>query len=192
MLFCDQYKMEYFFPYYNKLMEKIPLESNFKDIEPDLPSHRLGDLVTQNIGMGYDAHNAIADVSALQALFVKLSGEGGPIELARKHGIKPLNLWNSNKWTLSKNINIKSLCPLITKGIMKAPTTQNIAGSGLNILHLKVIPEREGADGLYHVFSVPNSDNKPRVTDQKKTLQGVIPKLVAYFESLNSTQPDAS
>ena len=179
MLFCDQYKMEYFFPYYNKLMEKIPLQSNFKDIEPDLPSHRLGDLVTQNIGMGYDAHNAIADVSALQALFVK-------------HGIKPLNLWNSNKWTLSKNINIKSLCPLITKGIMKAPTTQNIAGSGLNILHLKVISEREGADGLYHVFSVPNSDNKPRVTDQKKTLQGVIPKLVAYFESLNSTQPDAS
>ena len=55
-------------------MEKIPLQSNFKDIEPDLPSHRLGDLVTQNIGMGYDAHNAIADVSALQALFVKLWG----------------------------------------------------------------------------------------------------------------------
>jgi len=75
---------------------------------------------------------------------------------------------------------------------MKAPTTQNIAGSGLNILHLKVISEREGADGLYHVFSVPNSDNKPRVTDQKKTLQGVIHKLLAYFESLNSPQPDAS
>ena len=168
MLFCDQYKMEYFFPYYNKLMEKIPLQSNFKDIEPDLPSHRLGDLVTQNIGMGYDAHNAIADVSALQALFVKLSGEGGPIELARKHGIKPLNLWNSNKWTLSKNINIKSLCPLITKGIMKAPTTQNIAGSGLNILHLKVIPEREGGmDSTMFSVSLIVTTNQGSLTKRK-------------------------
>lgn len=64
---------------------------------------------------------------------------------------------------------------------MKSCTTENIAGSGLNLGHLRLIFKRSGEDGLVDVFSMKNSLGKPRVTSDKKVLGECIPKLCAYF-----------
>ena len=48
---------------------------------------------------------------------------------------------------ISVNQNIDSLVPLIGAGIMKRPTAENIAGSGLNLHHLRVIARRDTGDG---------------------------------------------
>lgn len=52
---------------------------------------------------------------------------------------------------------------------------RNIAGSGLNLGHLRLIFKRSGEDGLVDVFSMNNSLGKPRVTPDKKVLGECIP-----------------
>ena len=86
---------------------------------------------------------------------------------------------------ISVNQNIDSLVPLIGAGIMQRPTAENIAGSGLNLHHLRVIARRDtgdGSDNLRAAFTMLNSERKPRVTNHKKTLEEVIPKIIKYFE----------
>lgn len=57
-----------------------------------------------------------------------------------------------------------SLYVLISKGIMKMCTVENVASSGLNLSHLKLIHKRKGEDGLHNVFQMQNSLGQPRVT----------------------------
>ena len=44
------------------------------------------------------------------------------------------------------------------------------------------IAERSGEDGLYEVFTAKNSDGQPRVSNQRKLLEEIIPKLAAFCD----------
>ena len=44
--------------------------------------------------------------------------------------------------------NVGSLHALISEGIVKMATAENIAGSGLKLCHLRSIYDRQGEDGL--------------------------------------------
>ena len=90
---------------------------------------------------------------------------------------------HSLQFNTAKSSNIRSLDTLIIHGIMKRPTAENIAGSGLNLNHLKVIFKRSGEYGLHDSFTAANSDGLPRITNSKKVLEEVIPKLAKHFES---------
>ncbi|KAH3714943.1 hypothetical protein DPMN_057646 [Dreissena polymorpha] len=54
--------------------------------------------------------------------------------------------------------------------VFNAATTL-IAGFGLNLMHLKMIVER---DGLKNIFIMNNSDGQPRVTNTKRVLETLI------------------
>ena len=82
-----------------------------------------------------------------------------------------------------KSLNVRGLDPLVVSGICKRPTAENIAGSGLNISHLSIIYKRSGEDGLRDVFTAKNSEGLPRVTNCKKVLDEVLPKLCHFFET---------
>ena len=69
------------------------------------------------------------------------------------------------------------LSRLVAFGIMQTATAENIAGSGLNVQHLKKIYERSGEDGLRSTFTMTNGDGQPRVTNAKRTLEDVVPNL---------------
>lgn len=58
---------------------------------------------------------------------------------------------------------------------------EKVAGSGLNLGHLQKIFERDGEDGLRNTFSCKNCEGQPRVTNTKKTLEEIIPKLGNFF-----------
>lgn len=60
-------------------------------------------------------------------------------------------------------------------------TAENVAGSGLQLTHLKKIFQRDGEDGPFNTFISPNCEGQPRVTNVKRTLESVIPKLVDFF-----------
>ena len=77
---------------------------------------------------------------------------------------------------------MSGLSRLVAFGIMKAATAENIAGSGLSVQHLKKIYERLGKDGLRSMFTMTNGEGQPRVTNAKRTLEDVVPKLAQYFE----------
>ena len=87
--------------------------------------------------------------------------------------------------TKEKKVNMPSPSALIYKGIMKMCTVEHVASSGLNLSHLKTIYKRKGEDGLYNVFQMKNNLGQPRVTNVKKTLETVVPKLASYLEQLN-------
>lgn len=77
--------------------------------------------------------------------------------------------------------NLPTLNLLISKGVLKMCTAENVAGSGLQLTHLKQIFQRGGEDGLLNTFVSPNSEGQPKVTNVKRTLESVIPKLVDFW-----------
>ena len=83
-----------------------------------------------------------------------------------------------------KKGKIPSLSILVSQGIMKSSTSENIARSGLNFKHLKTIFNCKGEDCLINVFTMKTCEGLPRVTSTKIVLEYVIPKLVSYFESI--------
>ncbi|KAH3788231.1 hypothetical protein DPMN_166366 [Dreissena polymorpha] len=53
--------------------------------------------------------------------------------------------------------NLPSLSRLISSGVCKMCTAENIAVSGLNMAHLQTIYRRSGEDGLRDIFTMKNS-----------------------------------
>ena len=58
---------------------------------------------------------------------------------------------------IAKKKNMPSLSILVSGGIVKMCTAENIASSGSNYSHLKTVFERKGEDGLVSVFQMENS-----------------------------------
>lgn len=122
------------------------------------------------LGITYEAHNALADVTSLkylvlhtQLLLKELLGYSYP----------PLDVYNSMNSMLfnrEKNKDLPSLNCLVSSGVCKNTTAENIAGSGLNIHNLNTIYRRSGEDGLRDIFTNKNLDGALRVTNIKMSL----------------------
>lgn len=166
---------ERFFKCVTGLIDSLPV---FKKLYPKL-SHKQEDLVSHLLGTTYDAHNAEADVRALSDLM-----ETCEQSTLLGSSFTPVAILQNMHYNAAKASNISSLDPVVSKGIMKRPTAENIAGSGLNIHHLQVIYNRSGEDGLKDTFTAKNSESQPRVTSSAKVLEEVIPKLAKYFTEL--------
>lgn len=150
----------------------------FKKIFPN-QSHRQEDLALSCLGISYNAHNALADVETLGKLVNHTQLSQSDL---LKYSFSPEAVYNSRLFSLQKSKNIKSLEILVSRGICKMPTAENIAGSGLNLSHLSKIFERAGEDGLRDTFIMKNSEGLPRVTNVKRILDDVIPKIAAFFK----------
>jgi len=86
------------------------------------------DLVLQLLGETYNAHNAMAGVAALGKLlqFVNLPS----IDL-KTYSFSLLALSNNMAFNIAKAQNYPTLSPLISCGVIKRPSAENIAWSGL-------------------------------------------------------------
>jgi DNA polymerase III alpha subunit (gram-positive type) len=139
-------------------------------------------LVKSVLGVAYDAHNAMADVESLGRLIQHTLPQ---VKSITGFTFSPEAVHNNIMYNKQKSLNIRSLDMLMAKGVFKRPTAENIAGSGLHVSlqHLRTIYKRGGEDGLRDVFMEKNSEGQPRVTNQKRILDVVIPKLGEYLES---------
>ena len=50
--------------------------------------------------------------------------------------------------------------------------------------YLVIIFKRDGEDGQMNIFKSKNSEGNPRVTDNKRVLDNMIPKLIEYIEKM--------
>ena len=152
----------------------------FKSVIKNQESYRQEDLARNVLGIEYNAHNAEHDVRCLTLLV------SNALNIDRKcflhKSFSPKDIFLTIQCNKEKKKHMPSLHVLISKGIMKMCTAENIASSGLNYFHLKTIFERHGEDGLYNVFQMKNSQGQPRVTNVKKTLESIVPKLASHFE----------
>ena len=152
----------------------------FRKVFPNQESYKQEDLARTLLQSSYAAHNAIEDVEILGNLVWHANMAS---EDLLKHSFRPNAVFNQLSFNEEKNKNKESLNPLICNGVMKRPTAENVAGSGLNFKHLRKIYDRDGEDGLRNIFCVINSEGKPRITNTKKVLEDVIPKLAEYFKT---------
>ena len=157
------------------LIDSIPV---FKKAFPNQECYKQEYLEKSVLKSSYLAHDALEDVRSLGRL-VKHTGFSHKEII--QHSYPPLAVHNSLLFSESKARNIDSLHPLISSGVLKRPTAENIAGSGLNMNDLRKIYSRSGEDGLRDTFVANNSEGLPRVTNAKRTLDDVLPKLVEYL-----------
>lgn len=136
------------------------------------------DLVSTLLNETYDAHNAMCDVVALGKLmkFINLN----PKNLIQ-YSFPPLAVANNMAFNNAKAINLPTLTPLLCSGVMKRPTAENISGSGLSLEHLRLLNRRGGEDAIRDVFTSKTVEGMPRVTNAKKILDEVVPKICSYF-----------
>ena len=121
----------------------------------------------------------MADVDTLGRLITNTSLSS---EELLKHSFHPKSVLSTLLFSREKSKNVGTLDILVAKGGCKRATAENIAGSGLQLCHLRTIYNREGEGGLMNTFTVKNSERQPRVTSCKRTLESVIPKLAEYLK----------
>ena len=127
----------------------------------------------------FDAHDALENVKMLCRI---LSSTVTNCDYL-KFSYDPETHFLQEKFNLAKAANLPSLNVLVGNGIMKMHMAETIAGSGLNIQHLKVVYSRASENGLRNVFSAKNCIGKPRVTSDSKVLDRVVPKLCKFLSN---------
>ncbi|XP_060565928.1 LOW QUALITY PROTEIN: uncharacterized protein LOC132724962 [Ruditapes philippinarum] len=155
--------------------------SLFRKVIPGRKSYKQEDLVHDILNTSYGAHDAAEDVHALGSLISHLDVDNKTV-LTQSFSVSAV--CKNMLFNKEKAKNLPSLSVLLYKSICKAPTAENIAGSGLslNLQHLEAIYKRDGEDGLTNTFIMKNSEGQPRVTAAKRILDSVIPKLVEFFK----------
>lgn len=146
---------------------------------PRRSSYAQEELVREVLQKSYNAHDAVADVIALSELLTTLKVAQNEL---MKNCFPTKDIYMNILFNREKERNIKSLEILQARSVMKRPTCENAAGSGLSLKHLRLIHKRQGEDGLRDTFVGKNSAGRARVTACKRTLEDVIPKLCEYFE----------
>jgi DNA polymerase III alpha subunit (gram-positive type) len=152
----------------------------FKKAFAGQSTYKQEDLARTFLHTTSEAHNAMEDVKILCQLISHTKMDAQEIAA---HSFPPSAVHNQLRFNREKVKNIKSLHPLVGSGVLKMGTAEKVAGSGLNLIHLKKIFERDGEDGLRNIFSCKNCDGLPRVTNTKKTLEEIVPKLCKFFSS---------
>jgi DNA polymerase III epsilon subunit-like protein len=150
----------------------------FKKVYSDRKSYKQEDIARDLLGASYSAHNASEDAMILGKLvhhLMVLTIDFMPYTFSAKA------VYNSQLCSREKAKNMPSLRVLVYNGVCKSTTAENIAGSGLNLQHLKCIFQREGEDGLRNTFIMKNCEGQPRVTNTKRTLDAVVPALANYL-----------
>lgn len=142
-------------------------------------SYKQEDLVKDILGLQYNAHDALEDVRALVKLFQHCCTLAANIS---SFIFPVIAVYHQSLSSKEKAKNLPTLSCLIANGVCKLPTAENIASSGLNLGHLRKIFMRDGEDGLYSTFTMKNSEGQPRVTNTKRTLETVIPKLTDFLQ----------
>ncbi|KAL4238639.1 putative RING-H2 finger protein [Mactra antiquata] len=153
-------------------------------------TYKQESLVSDILNITYNAHDAAGDVRALSKLL-----QHAVSTLTMKDFsvffFSPKAVFYNNLNSREKAKNISSLKVAVSSGICKMATAENIAGSGLNLDQLKKIYVGDPwEDGLLNTFTMKNSLGQPRVTNTKRILESVIPKLADYFNNRNKQHPE--
>lgn len=96
----------------------------------------------------------------------------------------PTAMKNSILFNNAKSMNIRSLDRLVSSDVMKRPTAENIAGSGLHLDHHKSFTGGQAKMVFVTHLRKKNSHGLPRVTNSNTILEEVIPKLCQFFFTL--------
>ncbi len=163
-------------PIYRKLYPKLNAKSGGS-------GHSQEALVKHIIGKKYDAHNAVADVQALQDLInhTKLTDK----QLLAESTSTKYYMQQNGELQDIENANLPSLQSLVKSKVLSLQMAKKMARSGLAYAHLKLAFTREtdGFEGIRALLSEVTSSGKVRVTNKVN----IIRRVVDYFQGLEKS-----
>ena len=163
-------------PIYRKLYPKLNPKSGGS-------GHKQEVLVKHIIGKEYDAHNAVADVQALQDLIkhTKLTDK----QLLVESTSTKYYLQQNGELQDIENTNLPSLQVLVKSKVLSLQMAKKMARSGLAYAHLKLAVSREtdGFEGIRALLSEVTPSGKVRVTNKVD----IIRRVVDYFQGLDKS-----
>ncbi len=124
--------------------------------------YKQENLVKDLLKNDYDAHNALADVIALQRLVAHCS---------RTDGQRFNHIFTS---IIKAKQNKDSLQPLTRDNILSTYMAKKVVDAGLGLDDLKLAYQRGGTDGVRKLFAEKNVTNKQKIIDN----------VVGYLKSL--------
>ena len=142
---------------------------------PDRPTGYSQEvLVRELLGMTYGAHDALADVQALQKLVEEIVPEKGVLFnfSFTVQSMHDLLIYEDNG-----RVHAVTLTPLVAAKSLSSGMCAKIARSGLNFSHLKGTYKKSGTAGLPALLSEILTNGKPRVTGDRR----VIGKICEHF-----------
>lgn len=146
----------------------------FRELFPDRKSCSQENLAKDLLGATYNAHNALHDVQMLQTLVSNFISN----KLVLEHSFTLSWFQEYYIFLDQKNINLRTLQPLILSKAMSKGMADKVAASGLSIDHMLMAFQRGGKDCLSNVL-MEMFRGKPRVTINKR----VIAQICNFFQS---------
>ncbi len=146
----------------------------FKDAFPGRESYKQCDLVMSLLKHSYEAHNALADVTALQELCGLVS-----IDVMKKHAFSIDYIMKTMEYDEKVKANNATLSHLVVSKTCSKDMAKRIASSGLKYGHLKFQVRENGYDGLEALLKKQTSQDKPRVTKEKRIIKKLFDKIFA-------------
>lgn len=146
-------------------VDTLPL---FKELLPNRTTYKLQSLVSETVNFPFEAHSALEDAKALQAL---VQHHQVTEDLLLKHSFGVDYVEASIRHKTQTEELLKSLKPLescVSKYMLK-----KISMSGLSYQHLKLACERGGAEGILKILSEKNSSGTVRVTKNKSIIEQI-------------------
>lgn len=152
------------------IVDTLPL---FKEVFPGQSSYAQESLVNNILGLRYDAHNAIHDVSSLQLLYNAAHPE---LSVLTKYSFTLPWLHDYYNYQNMTNQHYQTLKVLVDNKVLSKGMAKQIAGSGLSFHHLRLASQRDNEDGIKNLLT-ETFNGKPRVTKSKR----IINNLAVYF-----------
>ncbi|XP_070541211.1 protein PML-like [Ptychodera flava] len=146
-------------------LDTLPM---FRAVLPGRQSYKQQSLFEEIIGGSYAAHDALADVKALQCLTNKVNPSQTDLEnftFTVDFVEKTLEHFRMKKENLS---TLQSLNGVLSKSML-----ERIARSGLKFNHLKLAHKRDRNHSLRFLFSEKLPSGKPRITKKNSIIKKI-------------------
>ena len=130
-------------------------------------SYKQTDLCSDLLSHTYEAHNAMADVKALQ----KLCSLATKSEVLKSSFSIELVI-SSLKYAKCKKINAPSFQGMVSEKVISSNMVQKMAGSGLKMSHLQLAYARDPDRGIKNIFT-ETVQGAARVTKNNKIIENV-------------------
>lgn len=153
--------------------------SLFRSKVPQLSSYKQGLLAKYFCLELYNAHDAVEDVNMLAKMLIASSME--KLDYVKLSWASNCHFLQEN-FNLAKMQNIDSFHCFVASGVLKVATSENIAGSGLNLQPLKLVSQTYVEDGLRNIFTAKNCIEIPCFTKNQRLLANFIQKLCLFYE----------
>lgn len=133
-------------------------------------------MVADLLGVSYGAHDSLEDVRAIQKLVSHANVSSKEIS---ESSFSVDYAVESTKYCVNRATNMHTLQPLLVAKVITRGMAEKIAGSNLQLCHMKLAFQRGGLEGISSLLS-EKINGKARVTGSKR----IALRLHKYFKDL--------